>query len=81
MQLFTLEELHIMYHYDYSTLTTLKHNLVTALSNMEKAESTQHWDMVRIFGSTLEKLDGMTEAQYLDGFADEIRSIGADAEV
>jgi len=58
MEKFTAEQLNLMCIYDTSSLDALKSDLVTALHDVYEP------DMVALFGSTLEKLDTITDEEF-----------------
>ena len=57
---FSVEEINLMCIYDISTCETLRNDLVTALHDVYEP------DMISLFGSTLEKLDTITQEEFND---------------
>ena len=57
---FTVEEINLMCLYDTNSLSALRNDLVTALHDVYQP------DMIILFGSTLEKLDTITDEEFAD---------------
>ena len=57
---FSTEELNLMSIFDTADRETLQNDLVTALHDVYEP------DMIEIFGSTLEKLDGLTDEEFAE---------------
>ncbi|MCL2546181.1 MAG: transposon-transfer assisting family protein [Oscillospiraceae bacterium] len=57
---FSTEELNLMSIFDTADREILRNDLVTALHDVYEP------DMIEIFGSTLEKLDGLTDEEFAE---------------
>ena len=57
---FSAEELNLMSIFDTADRKTLRNDLVTALHDVYEP------DMIELFGSTLEKLDGLTNEEFAE---------------
>ena len=60
MEKFSVEEINLMCLYDTSSPTALRNDLITAVHDVYQP------DMIALFGSTLEKLDGITDEDFAD---------------
>ena len=72
MDKFTVEEINLMCIYDTSSRTTLLGDLLTGLHDVYDP------DMIEIFGTTIEKLETVTDEEFADiGFyvADEFITV------
>lgn len=70
MKNFTVEEINLMCIYDTSSISALRNDLLTALHDVYEP------DMIDLFGTTLEKLDTITDQDFAA-----IRSYAADEAV
>ena len=57
---FSTEELNLMSIFDTADRETLRNDLVTALHDVYEP------DMIELFGSTLEKLDNLTDEEFAE---------------
>jgi hypothetical protein len=73
MEKFSTEEINLMCIYDTSSRESLRNDLITALNDIYEPE------MIEVFGSTLEKLDTITDDEFAEiGFyiADDEDNVG-----
>jgi len=61
MEKFTFEELCLMRIFDTTTRETLRNEL---LSGLHDADETTEPELLGLFGSTLEKLEALTDEEY-----------------
>jgi len=62
MEKFTFEELCLMRIFDTTTHETLRNEL---LSGLHDADETTEPELLGLFGSTLEKLEALTDEEYI----------------
>jgi hypothetical protein len=60
MEKFSTEEINLMCIYDTSNREALRNDLITALNDVYEPE------MIEVFGSTLEKLDTITDDEFAE---------------
>ena len=60
LEKFSTEELNLMSIFDPADRVTLRNDLVTALHDVYEP------DMIEVFGSTLEKLDSLTDEEFAE---------------